>query len=191
MKRLLVKSQDIPTFHAHGVPHTVLTSRDVDPVEFCQTLDIDKGDSVKHIRVTEQRRVFAQTCKYPTKVPYLYVIGSKTTDAIAKIAAFCVFKAALAESTQGASPYWHTILGNYQDQLRDDENYRAYTVGTPSLLVLSNIATNSSSVKFDKVRDLLEMYGNIPRIVIVQGEDPLTFCARHLFVSCNRLMYFP
>lgn len=188
MTQKLVSQRQLVVFQSHGVPYNVLNARAIEPEAHCLTIVREVNEQVKHVRPSEQRRVFEQTIKYPTKTAYLYVIGAKNTDLLPKIAAFLIYKSAFNLAT---SPYWHYIDGSFKDKLRDDENFRSYSVPSPNLLVLTGLATNSSAIKFDKCRDLLEMYSNIPRIVVVQGENPLTFNDNHLFMTVNRALFLP
>lgn len=57
------------------------------------------------------------------------------------------------------------------------------------LLVITNMTPNSSAVKLEKVRDTLLYFSSIPRIVVVAGEDPVSFFARRLYFKLNG-MYF-
>jgi hypothetical protein len=58
-----------------------------------------------------------------------------------------------------------------------------------SLLVLSNLTPNSTAAKLEKTRDMLEFYADIPRIVVIAGEDPITFFSRRLFWRVNNLFF--
>lgn len=58
------------------------------------------------------------------------------------------------------------------------------------LLVMSNLTPNSSAVKLERVRDTLTYYSNIPRIVVVAGEDPVSFFARRLYFKLNGLFFY-
>ena len=49
-----------------------------------------------------------------------------------------------------------------------------------SMLILSNFNTESTPLKVEKLRDILERYSNIPRIVVLGGIDPFTFFATRL-----------
>jgi len=183
----LVTPKDVPVYQAHGVPFTVLNSKVNNPEDFCITLTKESEDSVKHIRPSEQKRMFEQTLKNPTKVPYIYLLSAKSSDLLPKLAAFKIFQAAFKHIE---SPYWHIIDGSMRDKLRDDESYRSYSVPNPNLLVITGLASNSLASKFDKCRDLLEMYSSIPRVIVSTGDDPLSFNEKCLFVSVNKVMFF-
>ena len=63
------------------------------------------------------------------------------------------------------------------------------TAEKPSLLVLSNVPSNSTNVKLEKLRDILESYSSVPRIVVTTGEDPITFFNQKLFLPLNYACY--
>jgi hypothetical protein len=79
-----------------------------------------------------------------------------------------------------AMPFWHTLTGNWADEFRDKK-----IEGRPSLLFLANVHVQSSSTKLEKLRDILEMYSGVPRIVVLAGEDPVTFFNTKMFYGLN------
>jgi hypothetical protein len=166
-----------------------VTSDPVDWQEFVGTAQ-RQGEHPKTVRPSEQIRTFERTFDNPLKGNYTFVIAGKTDDKLARQCAFMLFKEAFTRASYNTSPYWHSVFGGLKDRIRDDENFREYELGTPSLLVVSNLPDNGTAIKFEKARDLLEMYSGIPRIVVVAGDDPFAFCARHLFIPVTRLIYF-
>lgn len=107
-------------------------------------------------------------------------IGSMVTDERAKFLAMSFMDAAIDQMRMGAQkgkrlPLWHRVLGNYQDPIRDAKERTNY-----SMLVLTNVGPDSTNVKIEKVRDILEIHDNIPRIVVVNGSDPVSFFADKL-----------
>lgn len=74
-------------------------------------------------------------------------------------------------------PLWHRVFGGFNDPLRD----KPLSGGTPSCLIISNLTAESSQYKLEKVRDILEKFNNIPRILVVGGSDPSTFFANKLY----------
>lgn len=57
------------------------------------------------------------------------------------------------------------------------------------LLVISNLTPNSSHVTLAKVRDLLVFYNDVPRIVVIAGEDPVSFFSKRLYFKLNGLFF--
>lgn len=116
-------------------------------------------------------------------------IGSMVTDERAKFLAMTFMDIAISQMKQGAQkgkrlPLWHRILGNYQDTLRDAKEPLRY-----GMLVLTNVAPDSTQVKLEKLRDILEIYENVPRIVVVNGSDPVSFFAEKVRLPLERAFF--
>lgn len=107
-------------------------------------------------------------------------IGSMATDERAKFLAMSIMDAAIDQQRSGSHkgkllPIWHRVFGGYQDEMRDEKQRRNI-----SMLIIANVGPDSTPHKLEKVRDLLEKYDNIPRIVVVNGCDPVTFFAEKM-----------
>lgn len=126
----------------------------------------------------------------PLRGSYAVGISSFPSDLKAKQLAVAVMNVAMlqyAKSHRKAGrgmPLWHKVYGGLGDPLRDKSN-----VETPSLLIISNINSTSTGYKLEKVRDLLEKYAQIPRIVITGGEDPITLFATKLNLPLKAAVY--
>lgn len=177
----------------------LLTSRGVSPADFIhsskETFDV-VPNLVKYdvelprmpnrtVGIAKQLKALDSLCSNPLRSSYVLGISSFPSDALAKYLAIHLFNLAqvswVKRHKPGRSmPMWHRVFGGLGDPLRDkavDE--------TPALLVLSNINEASSAHKLEKVRDLLEKYSHIPRIVVLSGADPLTFFAQKLYYPIN------
>ncbi len=79
--------------------------------------------------------------------------------------------------------YWEQVLGGFDNPalLREDA----------SLIVLDNLSAIPNKVKYDKVRDVIAKYQRIPKILIVSGEDPVSFAATRIFSPAHGIVYFP
>lgn len=103
-------------------------------------------------------------------------IGSMATDDRAKFLAMSFMAAAIDQQKSTKThrgkllPLWHRVLGGYQDNLRDLKERKNI-----SMLVITNVGPDSTPQKIEKVRDLLEIYDHIPRIVVMNGADPVSF----------------
>lgn len=107
-------------------------------------------------------------------------IGSMVTDDRAKFLAMSFMDEAINQMKQGSHrgkllPIWHRVMGGYYDELRDAKERKNI-----SMLIISNVGPDSTPQKIEKVRDLLERYDHIPRIVVVNGTDPVTFFAEKI-----------
>lgn len=100
--------------------------------------------------------------------PRITVISSFPNDYRAKMAALSIFNAAVEDSVETAlKPRWVTLYGDRFD-------YEQLKQKRPSLLVISNVTIDSTSYKIERLRDILEMFPKIPRIVVTGGgTDPV------------------
>ena len=57
------------------------------------------------------------------------------------------------------------------------------------LLVLSNLTPNSSAFRLQRARDLLAVTRSYPAIVVIAGEDPISFFASRLYAPINALFF--
>ena len=169
-------------FIGRGVPYELMHRTQPDNyLDFASNAHNDK----KVITARQQIRSFNAALKNPAF--NCYVISGQYHDSLAKFAALELFANSF---TTKAQPYWHMVNGSYRDPLRDDPEFRE-RVERISCLVLSNITINSGTAKFEKVRDLYELFSHIPRILVLTGDDPFVFCQTKLFIEVrNRVLYF-
>ena len=124
--------------------------------------------------------------KCPSK-NFNYAIAGEFDNSKAKIIASLVclsyYNKNMGTITTEKMPYWHSIYGGMHDKLRDKDTIRT------GLLVIDNIAANSTDNKLEKVRDALEKYEGIPKIVILSGINPLKFAREKLFINFNKMLY--
>jgi hypothetical protein len=112
---------------------------------------------------------------------------SAPDDGMAKLlAAFLMQHAAINTNSRTALPLWHDLTGGFNNPLINEKNARAQGA---SMLVLNNVGPQSTQPKLEKLRDILETYTEIPKIVVVTGCDPYTFFKRHLFLPIHGLVY--
>lgn len=79
-------------------------------------------------------------------------------------------------------PIWHNLYGGFDNPLVTKENN---SIHKPSLIIISNVTLDSTGPKIEKLRDILEAYSSIPRIVIASGTDPLTLFHSRLYSNLN------
>ena len=179
-----------------GVPRTFFSQARFKLEDHIQRFQYDNGSGkVSSIAPDAQLKAFERTAKKPLERPYLYVIATNHNEIRAGAVALSIFESIarkqILDSTQATSgtPYWHSVTGNKAwDRLRDHEGSRAQ-VGDINLLVISNIAENSTNEKIEKVRDLNYKYIDIPRIIIVAGCNPLQFAYDKLRIRPDRMLY--
>lgn len=114
----------------------------------------------------------------------VYGVGAEPTDSVALyFAAYLAYTYAYAKTQGGADfrlkghVHWESLTGGFRNRLIYEDGSINENIG---LLVLSNVAENSTQVKIEKLRDTLVAYAKIPRIVVVGGEDPISFFSTKL-----------
>jgi hypothetical protein len=70
------------------------------------------------------------------------------------------------------------------DTLRDEPVRRDI-----NLLVLSNVVANSTPYKLEKLRDIIALYSNIPKIVVTSDGNPIEFFAQQLHLPINHALW--
>jgi len=114
--------------------------------------------------------------------PALYAVASEPNDAKAMYFAAYLVQLMLESVSDNRNVKWERVFGDFK-------NETLYSGANLSMLVLSNLTPNSTAVKLEKTRDLLEMYSSIPRVVVISGEDPITFCSRKLYCKVNNIFF--
>jgi hypothetical protein len=149
-------------------------------------------DAARESKITKNQQLdaFEQALTEPLDKPGTWIIGSKATELRARAATLTLFRAALNQYRKNGDsnfsyPLWHIVFGGYKDTLRD-----ASIRDNTCFLVIDNVAINSTSDKVEKIRDLIAMYPNIPKVVIVSGANPIQYSQEVLHVSISGLLYF-
>lgn len=135
----------------------------------------------KNISVRKQENNLHRILANPLRGAPVIGISSYPSDLRAKLVAAMIVASATEVYKNGGRkvrsrqlPVWHRIYGGFKDDLRDKPSDK------PCLLVLTNITDDCSNIKIEKIRDLLEKYDDIPRIVVTGGKNPLNFFAERL-----------
>lgn len=174
--------------YSRGVPRAdMIHSREhFDVAENLVKYETDiPGMQSKVVSAARQFKALTSLMENPIRSSYCIGIASYPSDLLAKHLAVHVFNTAITawqtRHKPGRSmPLWHRVFGGLNDNLRDKP-----IDDIPSLLVLSNINEASSGYKLEKVRDLLEKYSHVPRIVVLSGKDPITFFGTRLYWPIN------
>ena len=114
--------------------------------------------------------------------PGVYGVASEPNDNAALYFA-AYLSACFLSLKPRANIRWHSLLG-YKNTLLED--------GTPEnldLLIVTNVTAQSSPHRLEMLRDLLVKYADIPRIVVIGGEDPVTFFATRLHFKLTHLFF--
>lgn len=173
----------------NGLPRNFWTTKSFTLASVVRSFTSDvEGLKPVSLSAKEQITEYTKLIKKPLRMPLIYCIASKPNDQIAKVLGAMVMAHATAVYSEKSSkapqikehPLWHTVTGSFGDSLLDKRN-----TANPSMLILSNIMATSTNQKLEKVRDLLETYSAIPRIVLVAGMDPITFFNTKLMYPLN------
>ena len=112
-----------------------------------------------------------------------HCIVSAPHDGQAKLLAAWMMQYALVNNPDNkALPLWHDLFQGFDNPLMKDRS-------GASLLVFSNIGQDSTPTKLEKLRDLLEFYSDVPKIVVATGCDPFQFFTRKLYLPIHSVTY--
>ncbi len=112
--------------------------------------------------------------------PGTYGVASEPNDAMAMY-----FAAYLVSEFTKIKPHgvvWHSLTSGFDNPLIEDPV-------SAELLVISNLTKDSSKTRLEKARDLLEFYAHIPRIVVIAGDDPVSFFSTKLYFKLTHLFF--
>lgn len=144
---------------------------------------------MRSVSVKKQIANVQKVLENPLRGSYTMAIGSYPSDTRAKLLALNFMNKAIDAQQSGqhrarAYPLWHTLYGSNWDSLRDSREEEHF-----SMLIITNVGMDSSTTKLEKLRDLLVKYGNVPKIVVVNGCDPVTFFAEKVRLPLNYAFY--
>jgi hypothetical protein len=115
--------------------------------------------------------------------PINYCVVSAPDDGRAKLLAAYMMQHCLKHHNS------HTALPMWVDLVAGFDNPLVVHKSKPSMLVINNVGTDSTNPKMEKLRDILEVYASIPRVVIAHGCDPYTFFKQYLALPIHGLAY--
>lgn len=175
MKGILIKSytkQQEKLLISRGVPYVDLVPKRtlINVQDALVRIEPDIPKVIpKTVSVVKQLKGIQAILDRPLRGSYTVGISSFPTDLRAKYLAQLIMLRAIEQHTLAKKngkvlPMWHRLYGGLVDVLRDKQSEN------PCMLILCNINENSTSIKIEKCRDLLEKFSDIPRIVINGGE---------------------
>ncbi len=155
-----------------------------------------EGLKEKRIEKAKQIETITRIITEPFLGPYVTCISGVPHDVHAKLlGAYIMMKATHMQMNKDSLepkvqrklkdkgfPLWHNLYGGFDNPLVAKEGSSAFK---PSMLILSNVTMDSTAPKIEKLRDILEAYSSIPRIVIASGTDPLTLFHSRLYSNLN------
>lgn len=151
----------------NGMPGYLLKSQSYILEENCRryTSELSK---LKPISVSKQDTVnhYKKVYNDITYAEHVTCISSEPNDLRAKIMAGSMM---LNAQRANLKCVFHTIIGGYKDALIDKPHLYSKT----DVLILINVPYWATPLKREKLRDILELYNRIPRIVVTTGCDPI------------------
>lgn len=145
----------------------------------------NKGNTV--ITKARQFTDWVELWEDPYALPYTFVISSTPNDTMAQMVALrFMLRAQVAASEQGKPrPVWHSVYGGISpDKLRDSPRDRSI-----GMLILSNVPVMSTPYKFEKLRDILTKYSDIPTVIVTTDVCPVAFMQDQIKMSANYVMF--
>jgi hypothetical protein len=136
----------------------------------------------KFVEPTTQDRSLATFLKDP-RTPMIYGVSGNPDDSKAKYFAAYLVAAHIKVLGSDANPVWAPMYGGFDNPYMSDDR------APPSMLIMTGLTPNSTNIKLEKARDLIEKFSDIPRIVVCAGMDPLSFITTRLFVPTHGLAY--
>ncbi|AXG66880.1 DNA polymerase [Dickeya phage vB_DsoM_JA29] len=134
----------------------------------------------KLVSKRKQLNLAAKLLDTPLEAQGIHVVSSFPNDTRAKIFALHAFRNAYMDSISVTrKPRWVTLYGDKLDYERV-RNHR------PNFLVITNVVVDSTQYKMERLRDLLSMFSDIPRVVVTGGTiDPTEMFNNRLFLECD------
>jgi len=160
----------------HGAPRDTKRFRPFDLDDYIEPISTEVYGKVRRVSVKAQSNQLEKFVK---------ALNSKgTTNSVLCIAGKYSDMRAMQVAAHIAptSAKWHRVISGFHDDL---------LVKKPNVpvLVLSNIVEQSTPHKLEKVRDLLDTYDTIPRIVCIGGIDPLKFFGERINYKLTCSLY--
>jgi hypothetical protein len=169
---------------ARNIPRTPFV---IDKAHLLPALHSKRAPVTPDVQFATLQRIL----RSPQDVSWL-VIGTTADETLAYNVALGIMLHCMLQSVQHperiAQPLMWTLYGGPYDRLRDKEDVRV-GIGNVGMLLLTNLAENSTREKLEKARDLLAMFSNIPRVLLVAGADPLTFALDQLHATPSQVLH--
>lgn len=150
-----------------------------------------EGLKPQSISKQDQLEMITEILANPFHAPYICCISGKPNDLRAKLLATYIMRIAIEKQIKKevsektlkylndkSLPIYSSVMGWSSNVLLDQKE-------KPSLLILGNVPQGMTNHKQERLRDLLETYSGIPRIVVTANHDPLTFFNGSLFMHLN------
>lgn len=149
---------------------------------FYATLNKRGQEHTVHYSIKRQFKEWEELWANPFCAPYILCISASPTDLLAQMVGMRLFLRAIDRANENnlCTPLWHQIYGGVRD-----DRLREGAVENVPFLVLGGCVTTSTPYKLEKLRDILDMHSEIPRVVVTSDSDPLDFMYSKLKISPN------
>lgn len=148
---------------AGGAPQSVFHMKPVSR-GMCRTVRNETAKGVKEVDNVKQLLTYDFFMASDLSVPCTFGVSSQPNDGMAKRWALDMMSHFLADK----KVLWIPLYGTYKNTLRDKRQ-------NCDLLILSNVLWDSTPIKIELCRDMLELNQHIPRIVVTSGCNALEF----------------
>lgn len=180
-----------------GVPRGLLRDFSIDLSKSLVGAEIAAIDETKPptiLSVAKQKRVLYTLFDSKFTNPFVVGFNSSTNFLIARQMATVIFWQAIqqasrnAEIYRGQMPRWHYVAGGFDNVLVNE--YQQGKHVAPLLLILDGLDTGMSSVKLEKTRDLLNVFCDRPRLLLISGDKPGEYVRDQLHIRLSGLVQF-
>ena len=177
-----------------GVPSYLLRQKEAVDTGMVRGFTVNAGGTPLWKDAKQQKKWILDLKKNPVKPGLVFCVSSSPNDLQAKLMALSLLESALSSKSNstlyGPGCKWHTIIGGYKDSILDSWKDDPERISNLRFLVLANVTTESTPVKREKLRDILEVTGKATRVVAVTGADPVTFF-RDMGYHLSRYAWLP
>lgn len=148
-----------------------------------QAFALESDDLVqKIIEPSVQDKSLARFIKNPS-LSMIYGVSGNPDDLKAKLFAAYLMDVHCKRYRADSNPWWVNLTGGFENPWINGDRSR------PTMIVLTNLTPQSTNLKLEKARDIIESFPDVPRIVVVAGQDPMSFLSTRLHVPINGLAY--
>ena len=150
------------------VPRYLFRYRDADPMELVGRFVLHEHKETRTFSSDFQKSMLKEMMVDPFRRGQVFVFCSEHDDLTAKLCALHVLRRTGIELH---SCRWHAMRGGVQESI----SLFGDLMPKPRLLVVSNVYEGSTSLKKEKLIDLLEDAGDSSVILAGSGSDPVTY----------------
>ena len=178
-----------------GSPHSLMMQKEF-TLESSVATFLYQQDRMKPINMKARTQIehFSEVMDDPLGKPYVYIISGRPNDSKAKnVAATLMIQAAIAKTDimknpkhplrrigKMGYPRWIRLTNSWSNEASNYEK--------PCMFVLSNITPNITTVKLEKIREILELHDDVPRVLVLNEFDPIAFANERIFYPYTYVM---